>query len=118
MLPAALAAFVAGVFILQQQASLPARAFLVGLALLAIIFGGLAYQARRRKEMSSGSGLAAAVLLAASSAAGFAYAGWRAHERLDVALAPADEGREIGVVGVVARLPAKLERGVRFEFAV
>ncbi len=117
MLPAALAAFVAGVFLLQQQASLPARFALVGVAAVATVLGVLAQQAHRRREAST-TGFAAAVLLAASCAAGFAYAGWRAHERLQVALAPADEGRDVEVVGVVAGLPARLERGVRFEFAV
>jgi competence protein ComEC len=117
MLPAALAAFVAGVFVLQQQAELPTRGILAGLAVAAAAFGALALSARRRREVT-GERFAAAVLLAASCAAGFAYAGWHAHERLEVALAPADEGRDVEIVGVVAGLTAAMERGVRFEFAV
>jgi competence protein ComEC len=52
------------------------------------------------------------------AAAGFAYSGWRAQERLDVELAAEDEGRDIELVGVVSGLPAAMERGLRFEFAV
>lgn len=39
-------------------------------------------------------------------------------QRLDVALAPADEGHDVEIIGVVAGLPAAIERGVRFDFAV
>jgi len=118
MLPAALAACVAGVFLLQQQAALPARAMLAALALAALAFGALALSSRLRRDVDEVRHLAAAVLLAASCAAGFAYAGWRAHERLSVELAPADEGRDVVLVGVVAGLPAAMERGARFEFVV
>ena len=117
MLPAALAAFAAGVFVLQQQAALPGRLTLAALALAAVASAALALRARLQGE-TTGQRFAAAALLTASCAAGFAYAGWRAHERLDVALAPADEGRDVEIVGVVAGLPAAMERGLRFEFAV
>jgi competence protein ComEC len=50
--------------------------------------------------------------------AGFTFAGARAHARLADVLAFADEGRDVVVTGVVASLPVKLERGVRFEFDV
>jgi len=116
MLPAALAAFVAGVFLLQQRAALPARAMLAALALAAVACGALALRARLKRD--TGQRFAAAVLLIASCAAGFAYAGWRAHERLDVALSPVDEGRDIELVGIVAGLPSAMERGLRFEFEV
>jgi competence protein ComEC len=116
MFPAVLAAFVAGVFLLQQQATLPAKPMLAA-SPAAIVLGALALHARWRNE-SSTAGFAAAVLLAASLAAGFAYSGWRAHGRLDVALAPADEGRDIELVGVIAGLPAAMERGLRFECVV
>lgn len=226
MLAAALAAFVAGMFLLQQQAALPARGTLLGLALAAVALGLLAAASRLRgdaaraaepasmaaattppipperaaaaaefasapaaaaapvpqerpaataelasepaaagapqqrehaaatelasepvttgvsasperaagaiEELASApaardapvpeeraaAALAAAVLLGASFALGFAYAGWRAADRLAVALAPADEGRDVELIGVVAGLPAAMERGVRFEFAV
>ena len=117
MLPAALAAFAAGVFVLQQHAALPGRLTLAALALAAVASAALALRARLQGE-TTGQRFAAAALLTASCVAGFAYAGWRAHERLDVALAPADEGRDVEIVGVVAGLPAAMERGLRFEFAV
>ncbi len=119
MLPAALGAFVAGVFLLQQQADLPARMLLAAAAAAAaaVVLGALALRARLERDAERRR-FAGAVLLLASFAAGFAYAGWRAHERLDVALAPADEGRDVELVGTVAGLPATLERGLRFEFEV
>jgi competence protein ComEC len=114
---AALAAFVAGVFVLQQQATLPGPPALVALAMAAAAVGALAL----RVKVPHGADrerFAALVLLAAAFAAGFAYAGWRAHERLEVALAHADEGRDLDIVGIVAGLPAAMDRGVRFEFVV
>ena len=112
-----LAAFVAGVFLLQQAASLPARSWLGAVALAALGLALLALRARRRGDAAAAR-FAAVALLAASAALGLSYAGWRAQERLAVSLAPADEGRDVDIVGVVAGLPATLERGVRFEFAV
>ena len=117
MLPATLAAFVAGVFLLQRQGELPARIALLALALAAGAFGALALRARLQREAGA-QWPAAAVLLVAAAAAGFAYAGWRAHDRLDVALSPADEGKDVEIVGIVAGLPAAMERGLRFEFEV
>jgi competence protein ComEC len=117
MTAAALAAFVAGVFLLQTRGQLPAGGALVALGFAALALGALALRARQR-EAQAGKGFAAAVLLAAAASAGFVYAAWRAHERLAVALAPADEGRDLEVVGIVAGLPAALERGVRFELIV
>lgn len=117
MLPAALAAFVAGVFLLQQQAALPSRSLLAALALAAVVLAALVLRRRPRGSWPARR-LGGAALLAASLAAGFAYAGWRAHERLEVALPQADEGRDIGLVGVVAGLPSVMERGQRFEFEV
>ncbi len=117
MLPAALAAFVAGVFLLQQQAALPARSALAAFGLAAVAFIALALRAWRQPHDSRRL-LAAPVLLAAACAAGFAYAGWRAQQQLALALSPADEGSDVEVVGVVAGLPAAIERGQRFEFRV
>ena len=117
MLPAALAAFVAGVFLLQQQAALPAPAVLAVLALSALLLGALTLPARRRRD-AGGRRFAAAVLVTCAFAAGFSYAGWRAQQRLEVALSPADEGRDVEIVGIVAGLPAAMERGQRFEFEV
>jgi competence protein ComEC len=112
MLPLVLAAFVAGAFLLQQQAALPSSAALVAVLVGAPSVAGLGWRALRGE-----SGRRALVLLAAV-AVGFAYAGLWAQVRLDDALAFADEGKDVRVAGVVASLPAQLERGQRFEFRV
>jgi competence protein ComEC len=118
MLALALAAFVAGVFVLQQQSDLPGAMALGAAAVAALGFGVLALQARRQVGESGERRFAGAVLLASAMVAGFVYAAWLAHVRLAVELAPAEEGRDVDVVGVIAGLPATTERGVRFEFAV
>jgi competence protein ComEC len=118
MAAAALAAFVAGVFVLQQQPTLPARTLLAAAAGAALILAAMALRSRRRRDGAREARVAAAVLLAAAFTLGFSYAGWRAHERLAVALSSQDEGRDVALVGIVAGLPAAMERGVRFEFLV
>jgi competence protein ComEC len=107
---APLAAFVLGVCALQWLAELPAPAVLAGLSGAALL-GGL-FAARGRGAPS------VALAAAAAFAAGFAYAGWRADQRLADALPFADEGRDVLVTGIVASLPVKTDRGVRFEFDV
>ena len=49
---------------------------------------------------------------------GFLWASAFAHLRMGDWLAPQLEGRDVDVVGVVSSLPARMERGVRFEFEV
>ncbi len=49
---------------------------------------------------------------------GFAYAAGHAAWRMADELAFDDEGRDVAVIGVIASLPVKLERGVRFELDV
>src|SRR5215213_356060 len=51
-------------------------------------------------------------------AAGFLWAAAFAHVRMDDWLPPQLEGRDVAVVGVVSSLPARMERGVRFELEV
>ena len=50
--------------------------------------------------------------------AGFLWAAAFAHLRMDDWLSPELEGRDVAVVGVVSSLPARMERGVRFELEV
>ena len=107
---AALIAFVVGVCGLQLQTSLPdvtATALLAGVALLALTLV-------RQKS----GWLARASLVIAAGSLGFAYAAGQATWRIADELAFEDEGRDIAVVGVVATLPTKLERGERFEFDI
>jgi len=54
----------------------------------------------------------------ALAAAGFAYAGWRADVRLADALAPAWEGCDVEVVGVIDDMPQLAEDGEHFAFVV
>ncbi len=99
------AAFALGVLLLQRQVTLPdAGAFAwLGAAGLMLLLGG-----RRLRLLVP---VAAFVL-------GFAWAGWRAAERLGESLAAEREGSDIAVVGVVAEMPQRFDNGIRFDFAV
>lgn len=115
MLPLALAAFVAGCWVLQQQAELPPVVLIVA----ALALGGAAAAGALWAQARAVAGRGAALLAAAGAlAAGFGYAGLLAQWRMADQLAFGDEGRDVRVTGVVASLPAALERGVRFEFEV
>ncbi len=92
-------AFAAGVLLLQQQAALPAPTWL---ALAPVC---VALTAWRR-----------ALALPAAFAIGFLWAAGFAHLRMADRLSPELEGRDLEVVGVVAGLPARIERGWRFAF--
>ena len=50
--------------------------------------------------------------------AGFLWAATRAEMRLNDALPPGMEGRDVQISGVVANLPQQYERSIRFEFDV
>lgn len=116
----AIVAFAAGVFCLQQQAALPAGAtgFAVALAALSALFAGGAFRLQRGRLTGLQSFWLRAALLLCAAAIGFSWAGWRAAQRLADALPAALEGRDIAVVGVVASLPQRFERGERFELRV
>ncbi len=100
--------FAAGVALLQQQALLPPLAWAAVLLPLVL----LAWHLRARRWI----GLIALALCCVS--AGYFWAATRAQWRLDDALAPAWEGRDVQIVGVVAGLPQHYERSLRFEFDV
>ncbi len=105
---AAIIAFAAGVWWLQQQAVLPGLASPPFWAVILAPGTALAYFRPLR---------APAVAIAAFLA-GFAWAAGWAHVRAEGRLAPGLEGRDLAVTGVVASLPAVGERSVRFEFDV
>ena len=110
-------AFACGIWLLQQQAALPAAPWLGGLGAGALLALGL----RRRWRESAPAirrWLAAALLAAAAAALGFVWAAGFAQLRLADELPPDMEGRDIEIRGTVAGLPQALERGVRFEFDV
>ncbi|OHC65785.1 MAG: DNA internalization-related competence protein ComEC/Rec2 [Rhodocyclales bacterium GWA2_65_19] len=110
-------AFACGVWLLQQQAELPAAPWLVGLTSGALL--GLALQSGLQESaLVVRRSVAVATLVAAGAALGFVWAASLAHLRLAHELPAAMEGTDIELAGVVAGLPQALERGVRFEFDV
>ncbi len=97
-------AFALGVWLLQQSAVLPAPTFLAAGGLLGLL---LVLQRHSRWLVLIGC-----LLL------GLGWAGGFAHWRLSDALPVEWEGRDVEVVGVIADLPQRFERGVRFNFLV
>ena len=109
----AIVAFAFGVWLAQQQAALPGWTTVVGLV---AAFAGAAVV--RRAAHGRRAAWAAAALAVASAGLGFAWASAAAKLALADRLAPAFEGRDVTLTGVVASLPQPFERGVRFELAV
>ncbi|MBI3147955.1 MAG: DNA internalization-related competence protein ComEC/Rec2 [Betaproteobacteria bacterium] len=119
--------FALGVWLLQQQATLPDFAW----AWLLLAFP-LLYPLSRRRERARERDVEKArnyrhliihsiyflLLAALACGAGFHHAAWQAGERLAVSLPDKWQGRDIEVVGVVAELPRRHERGLRFNFDV
>jgi competence protein ComEC len=112
--PAALS-LVLGMWLAQRQALLPAPQLLYGLAALALLAGAVAVRAPRGGR---GHVVRVAAVALAVAIAGFVWAGvWggiRMAQRLDAGL----EGQDVDVVGVVAGLPGRVDRGIRFDFDV
>ena len=104
-------AWVAGVALqLQQPALWPGETYpLIAAAALGACL--VAWRVRSHAATRLLLGLALA-------AAGFAYAGWRADVRLADALAPAWEGCDIELVGVIDEMPQVAEDGEHFAFVV
>jgi len=107
---ASIICFALGVWLCQQQASLPDASFLLMLAGGALLLFGAAY---RLKSPMARISLPVAALLA-----GFAWAVMMAQVRLADHLPQANEGRDIQMTGVVSSLPQSFEHGTRFEFKV
>ncbi len=106
-------AFTAGVWLLQQQSSLPAM-FWAGLLLpLPLLIYGL-----RRASSWQGRGLCQLSSKALWLAAGFFWAAMFAQLRLADTLPERWEGQDIQVSGVISSFPVSNERGLRFEFDV
>src|SRR5882672_6394420 len=135
-----LAAWVAGDFLAQQQSTLPAANLSIALGVLALLTAIAACFVGRRAtdsatEVAGGSRTASlgrrryravtasfatsfTFAITAAVAAGFVYASLAAQIRLADEFAFDDEGRDLRITGTIASLPAQLERGSRFEFAV
>jgi len=100
-------AFMAGIWLLQQQSTLPSLlwwsvpfSLLLAAWITPLVFG-------RRL-----------LLLAAVFAIGFLWAATLAQWRLSDALPPAWEGREVTITGTVAEMPRAADYGTRFLFEV
>lgn len=107
-----LLAWVVGIALVQQLAELPAPRVFLACGVFALMLAALAVGLRQQRAWAAGLGLVAAL------AAGVAWAGWRAAERLADQLPSAEEGRDLRVLGVIDSLPAQGERAWRFEFRV
>ncbi len=106
-------AFAAGVWLLQQQSSLPALFWAWLLLPLPLLLFGL-----RRASSWPARGLRQFFSKILWLAFGFFWAAFFAHLRLADALPERWEGQDIQISGVVAGLPVSNERGLRFEFDV
>lgn len=106
---AAILAFAAAVAWIGWRATLPGPVVLFTAAAAATMLGLAAARTQGR--------LRDVLVVAAAAAAGLAWAGLFGHRVLADRLAPELEGRDLVVVGVVASLPQRFDRGVRFDFA-
>jgi len=103
--------FAGGVWLLQQQAQLPAMTLTCSLATAgALILLRGEHAAMRLSRWV----LTCALCLGA----GFFWAAAAAHWRMSDALPAEWEGRDVTLIGTVASLPQVYERSVRFEFDV
>ncbi len=101
-------AFAAGIAWLQWQPALPGPVVFSGLALAALLLAAMAWRWPRLRI----------AMPVAAFAFGVAWAGWLAQGRLADALPVEVEGRDLAIVGVVAGLPQRFDRGMRFDFDV
>jgi competence protein ComEC len=107
-------AFVAGAWLLQQQAALPALPLWIGLAALSALAVLLLFGKGKRIWL----GAQPLLIIGVCAVLGFAWSAWRAELRLTNALSSAMEGRDITVIGTISNLPYVFEQGVRFQFEV
>jgi competence protein ComEC len=105
--------FVFGAWFLQQQAQLPDARYAWLVPLIALVMLGAQKFGPR---YSANLGLA--FLLVIAIGCGYHWAAWRADGRMAESLSVQWEGKDIAITGVVASMPQKNERGLRFEFDV
>ncbi len=108
-------AFAAGVLCLQQQPVLPEPSLLLALAVIALL--SLSMLAVGMNALMPGRAVSlGGLLLLSGLAAGFAWSGWMAQQRIAQRLDAALEGRPLRLTGVVRGLPQLFDGGLRFEF--
>ncbi|MBF6989896.1 DNA internalization-related competence protein ComEC/Rec2 [Cupriavidus sp. IK-TO18] len=110
-------AFVAGCWLLQQQATLP-RQDVVRVAAAGLVLAAIAMLLRGRRLRAAWRGLVLAAVAAVAVGAAFCWAAWRADMRLREWLPASLESRDLDVQGVVSGLPSESAGGVRFAFTV
>lgn len=103
--------FVFGIWLLQQQTELP-DIRLAWCLLPALLAFRLPQRIVWLRIVRHG------LLLTSAMACGFFYASWMAQQRLADELAPAIQGRDITLTGVIAEMPRRHERGTGFVFDV
>jgi competence protein ComEC len=103
--------FALGAWGAQQQRELLSVSVTLILLLCTVATAAIVY--RKTTIPAAQIGLFLAVL-----SLGFSYSTLRAHARLSETLPAELEGEPLAIVGVVSNLPARDERGVRFEFDV
>jgi len=107
LIPALLGLLLGNALQLQQAALWSSGDYLIGLV-VGLLLLGLSLRVRSTPWRKAFLGVAFVVLA-------FASTGWRAQVFGSQALAPAFEGRDIAVTGVVAAMPQHFEGGVRFR---
>ena len=100
---------VAAMFMVARLAELPSWPLLACAALCAAVCGVFAHMVRPRR----GFWCCLAAFLS-----GFVWAAASGHLKLEQRLVPELEGRDIEITGVIASLPGRVERGLRFDFDV
>lgn len=103
----AIIGLVIGAGLLQQQARLPVNFYMFGLVIAAILMAYCAYRTNRPV-------IRIPLAVACGVTLGFAWAALLAQHYLADELPKEWEGRDVVVVGTIADLPYRFERGVRF----
>jgi competence protein ComEC len=114
--PLAVAAFTLGTWLAMQQPQLAPFGAVLALAVACVLTWGLSLLLAVRGQPAMRWLVILACLAAIGT--GFGWAQVRGHASLAGSLSPADEGLDLPVTGVVATLPARIERGQRFGFDV
>ena len=104
--------FVAGLLWLQHQPALPDFRLQSGLLAAALLLAGATWLARRRYAWQ------ALMLCLLGCACGVFWGSWRAEARLADMLPSALEGEDVTLIGTIAAMPQRTERGWRFEFEI
>lgn len=104
--------FVAGLLWLQYLPALPDVRLQGGLLAAGLLLSGAVCLTRRRHAWRM------LLLCGLGCACGVLWGSWRAEIRLASALPAVLEGEDVTLIGTIAAMPQRTERGWRFEFAV